>query len=334
MRRELALDMAPEHVGLITLGGTIATTKQSAPFPCLDGRALLERAGLSREEVTIEDLRLLRGSRLDMKDLTAVIQAVRRMIADRTIAAVVITTGTATLEELAFLLVVTVPAAKPVVVTGAARLVDDDSWDGARNLCDAFTMTRQPIPDLRGVTIAFGGNLHSPLLARKAVHGSRLIIESPPLGPMGSIDKGAVELRYAPIRLRYRSDQSPIRRGVVIWTVGLADSGDLLALLRQGIDGIVLVGFPGLELGLPEPVLALARELLDREKLVAYASRCGELCSAAVLREEPRLFVSAHLTPTKLRLLIMTAHGRADFRRELQEALKQVDEDVKRLRGE
>ena len=58
----------------------------------------------------------------------------------------VITHGTDTLEETAFLLDLTLPAHKPVVMVGAMRPADAVGYDGLRNFANAMRVASESGP--------------------------------------------------------------------------------------------------------------------------------------------------------------------------------------------
>ena len=69
--------------------------------------------------------------------------------------AVIVTHGTDTAEETAFLLDLTLPSTKPVVLVGAMRPADAVGYDGMRNFANAVRVAGDPDAAGRGV----GGGL-------------------------------------------------------------------------------------------------------------------------------------------------------------------------------
>jgi L-asparaginase len=285
-------------------------------------------AGIAADEVRVVDLRLVRGSRLDTTDLDALLGTVSRLVRDDGLAGVVVTTGSVTLEELASLLATCVPAVKPIVVTGATRNADEPEWDGGRNLRTAMAVAGARELASAGTVVAFADEVHSALVVRKAPRGDTVGFESPGLGPIATVESGAVVVhrRLAPIPALGVDRLS--RAAVPIWTVGVADAAGALRHAVAGAEGLVLVGFPHLEIGLPAAVLGAARDLMERGVPVVYTSRFGALSREAVAREEPRFLVTAALAPAKARLALMATPPTAEGTGRLRSLLDRIDRVV------
>jgi len=130
-------------VSVLSLGGTIAMTNPrrdgAGVVPTLDAAALLAAIPeLSRLDckITTRNLRNLPGASLSFDDLSELVTVVRGEI-DSGAEGVVITQGTDTIEETAYLLDLTVNRDAPVVVTGAMRNPTMAGADGPANLLAA-----------------------------------------------------------------------------------------------------------------------------------------------------------------------------------------------------
>jgi L-asparaginase len=101
-------------------------------------------------------------AQVDSKDMDEptwrqLLQRLQQHLHDPQVLAVVITHGTDTLEETAFLLSAVLPPIKPVVITGAMRPANAPDADGPSNLSDALrSATDLPA----GVWVLFAGRLH------------------------------------------------------------------------------------------------------------------------------------------------------------------------------
>lgn len=99
---------------------------------------------------------------LDSKDMTPadwlkILAATRAALHDPTCEGVVILHGTDTLEETAWFLHLTLPAGKPVVLTGAMRPADHPQADGPANLLAAVRLAASPEACGRGVLVVMNG---------------------------------------------------------------------------------------------------------------------------------------------------------------------------------
>jgi L-asparaginase len=113
-------------------------------------------------------------AQVDSKDMgwsvwRALVQAIDDTLARSDVVAVVITHGTDTLEETAWLLHLLLSPSKPVVLTAAMRPASSDEADGPRNLADAVTVARWAAErELAGVVAVLQGQVWSGTDVRKA----------------------------------------------------------------------------------------------------------------------------------------------------------------------
>jgi L-asparaginase len=103
---------------------------------------------------------------------------------------VVVTHGTDTLEESAYLVARSVSAEKPIVFTGAMRTVSDLGWDGPANLLEAVRVAAAPEMRGYGVLVVISGQIFAALDATKTNTHLLDAFESPGLGPIGVLDEG------------------------------------------------------------------------------------------------------------------------------------------------
>ena len=108
-----------------------------AAVPALSGEEIVARVhGLRREaRLTLEDYaRLARPARHAALDVAPASSTWPTLVRRPGRGRVVLTHGTDTLEETAFLLDLTLETSKPVVFCGAMRTVSEAGWDGPANL--------------------------------------------------------------------------------------------------------------------------------------------------------------------------------------------------------
>jgi len=110
---------------------------------------------------------------------------------DAEVSALIVTHGTDTLEETAFMLQRLLQPAKPVVLTCAMRPASALVPDGPQNLADAVAVARQAGA---GVVVVCAGQVHGALEVAK-VHTYRLdAFDSGDAGPLACVEEG--QLRH------------------------------------------------------------------------------------------------------------------------------------------
>jgi L-asparaginase len=256
---------------MIGTGGTIAGTagRQSDLIGYTAAQIGIASLVAALPELLELNLEFEQLAQLDSKDMDfatwdRLAVRVQAALDDAAIAGVVITHGTDTLEETAYLLHRLLLAQKPVVLTAAMRPASSRSPDGPQNLLDAVLLAQSP--GVRGVLVAMNGAVHRADRVRK-VQSYRLdAFDSPDGGPIAWIESGDLRC-LAPWPqgggLGLDALSRPWPRVEVLWNAAGVD-GALVPLLvdlskREGRAlGIVAAGTgngtlsKGLELALQE----------------------------------------------------------------------------------
>lgn len=144
---------------MITTGGTAASrTTDDGAVPVLHAADLLPD---SVDDVLVRpvDLMSVDSSAMTVREQFAVIRAIADALDDPEVAGVVVTHGTDTLEETAFLADVFAADPRPVVFTGAQYPVDHPRSDGPANIAAAVALAGDPDARGRGVLVALGGRV-------------------------------------------------------------------------------------------------------------------------------------------------------------------------------
>ncbi len=227
---------------------------------------------------------------------------------------VVVTHGTDTLEETAFLLHLTLPPHLPVVLTGSMRHAAEASWDGPGNLLDAAQVALYPETKGRGPLVVFGGDIFDARTVTK-VHTSAVDAFGGYPGPIGRIDRveDAAHVRYfASPEPRPTFGPKELAARVEILYAYAGWKGEGYAEAAQRADGLVIAA---LGTGnLPPELLPLVQETVQTtQKPVVIATRThagpvlpvyGYAGGGATLVQAgaiPASFLNAH----KARLLLM-----------------------------
>jgi L-asparaginase len=265
-------------IHLLFTGGTISMQRDPAAggnVPTHGGEALvsfapeLERLGPYR----IDNWAKLPACHLGPDRLWALRERVRTVAESGEVRGIVVTHGTDTIEETAYLLDRTLGAGVPVAITGAMRTSSDQGWDGPRNLTDAATVAASPEGEGRGVMVVFNGEVFSGVSAVKTHATDLAAFSAPHGGPIGRVADGQVAY-YAPA---LASGSPPMPRAglspaVALVPMVVGDDGHMLDLARPHHAGVVVVAFGAGNV--PPGAVPAMRRWLDEGKPVVLASRC------------------------------------------------------------
>lgn len=193
--------MSEKKVVVMGTGGTIAG-RSAQPGDNIGYRAgevavaeLLEGLHLPAAALAGHALACVQIAQVDSKDMgpavwLPLLRALDACLADPLVAAVVITHGTDTIEETAFLLDALLSPAKPVVLTCAMRPASALAPDGPQNLRDALSVALAP--HAAGVLVVAAGWVHAASQVMK-VHTYRTdAFSSGDVGPCACVEEGRV----------------------------------------------------------------------------------------------------------------------------------------------
>jgi len=273
-------------IHLLFTGGTISMHRDAAAggnVPTHSGEALV---GFSRgldaiSRYRIENWAMVPACHLGPDRLWALRERVRQVAESGEVRGIVITHGTDTIEETAYLLDRTLGPSVPVAITGAMRTSSDEDWDGPGNLLAAATVAASAASAGQGVMVAFHGKVFAGQTVVKFHATDPDAFAAPYAAPIGRIEDGCVvyEAGRGPSgrvgsgeagKPRLSPPQLKARVALVPMVVG--DTGEMLDLARGAHDGVVVIAFGSGNVP-PGAVPAIGR-WIDDKKPVVIATRC------------------------------------------------------------
>ena len=274
--------------------GELSVMDLVAAVPALQGRAL------EAEQV----------AQLDSKDMDhatwqRLAQRVAHHLARSEVQGVVVTHGTDTAEETAWLLQRVLAPSKPVVLAVAMRPASSLQADGPQNLAEAVAVASAP--GAQGVVLVADGRVHSAEDVRK-LHGYRVgTFNSGDAGPVARLEEGRVmaqrpwpEGEALGVALLARPVAEWPRVGLVCSHAGV-DDWAVRAAVAEGLRGLVVEGTGNGTLNRAlEPALQDAQRAGQR---VLRAKRC--LAGGVVGAPDGAWPSAGALTPAKARVELL-----------------------------
>ena len=289
---------------------------------------MLERVPEARElaELTGEDVLQVGSPSIGPKEWLQLADRIHTTFGSGdAVKGIVITHGTATLEETAYFLHLTVKSQRPVVVTGAMRPPSALGTDADLNLLDAIRLAAAPEAAGRGVLTILNNEIHSARDVTKSNAFRVDTFDGRDFGMLGYVDADARVLFYrsvtrphtaaTPFDVRGRKD---LPRVDIVYAYAGADGVLVDALTARRPEGLVLVGFGGGSY--PGAFLEAGKRAVQAGIPVVLATRSwnGRVVMTP-MKEADGFIVCEDLMAQKARILLMLALTAARDRGAIQE---------------
>jgi L-asparaginase len=302
------------RISLLAMGGTIASfgadetatigyKLDPARNPVIEATSGLA----SLADIRAEVLAHLPSHDISVAQVIALARRIASLFAEDVADGVVVSHGTDTLEESAYLLDLMLPHGRPVVLTGAMRPASALSADGPLNLFNAVRLAAHPQAARRGVLVCLNDRIGAARSIAKMHTSAPDAFHAPDAGFIGRITGEGIEFFGSPLPTGPHfppgeSDEIPIVE-IIFAHLGMT-AGAFDAALEGGAAGLVIAGTGnGSVAEVLKPSLARAREA---GVPVIRASRvAGGSVSANVIDLEFGCLPAGPLSPQKARLLLL-----------------------------
>lgn len=308
-------------VAVVGTGGTISTRSSLGPLDLVD--YMVSGTTLSTEEVLqaipeaakFADLiplhfRAVSSTAMNFEAWLEMAASVERIVSDDPdIAGVVILHGTATIEEAAYMLHLTLRAPVPVVMVGAQRPLGALSSDAAANFVNAVRVACSPQAVGMGVLVCLNDEIQAAREVTKSSTSRLHTFRTPDFGILGQVDGDGVRFYRRPLRKGALESEfniqglSALPRVDIAYSYAGEDGAVVNALVAVGAKGIVIAAFPGGRLS-PAQTSACAKAL-EAGVAIVVSTRAGS--GRAVLDRNLRemgMVAADNLNPQKARILL------------------------------
>ncbi len=318
------------RVRLLATGGTISNRS--------GGRLTAEELVASMPNIgryaraESEQFANVASSQMTLEQWLALAKRINQLYAeDSSLAGIVVTSGTDTLEELAYFLNLTVRSDKPVAVVGSMRNPSTLGYEGAANLLQGFRVAADPAARGRGVMVVLNDEINAAREATKTDALRLHTFQTRGYGLLGVVDADRVVF-YRKVEKRHTAQsefdpaaiQALPRVDVLITYQGAP--GDLIkAAVDQGAKGIVIATAgagatsgtqgEGIRYALEKGVFVVTTARAGSGRIAARPRAAGAT-PAPNLRE--RAIAGEDLAPVKARILLMLALAKTQNAADIQ----------------
>lgn len=249
------MEIKKTALALLATGGTIAGSNEDNVLGSYTSgnikiEDLLKRIKVYSNDIVIQTHTISNiGSQDINEDIwQKIVSSLLSIAKNPDIKAIVITHGTDTIEETAFLLHLTVNINKPIILVGAMRPIDAIGTDGTRSLLNAIKIATSD--DIQyGTLIVSGDSIFDPITSYKVTTSGTEGLSSHPSGPIGCVSPSTLRIFINNYQIQDSTRGSFTLpqtgywpRVAIIYISANLDKESTLAIINSCPHGIILAG--------------------------------------------------------------------------------------------
>ena len=310
------------RVRLVATGGTISN-KTGGRLTAEELVGLMPNVG-RYAKAEFEQFSNLASSELTLDQWLALAKRLNQIFKDDPgVAGLVVTSGTDTLEELAYFLDLTVRSAKPVVVVGSMRNPSTLGYEGAANLLEGFRVAADPASAGRGVMVVLNDEINAAREVTKTDALRLNTFQTRGYGVLGVVDADRVVF-YRRVEKKHTAESefdissvTTLPRVDVVLTYQGAPGDMIKAAVDAGATGIVVAGAgagatsgtqrDGINYALEKGVFVVTTTRAGSGRIAARVPPAATTTAPAAPNPRDRAIAGEDLSPVKARILLMVA---------------------------
>jgi L-asparaginase len=252
-----------KNILIVFTGGTISmkTDKKvtGGAIPRYSGKELMRKIPEAKKLANIlcYDFGKYPGPHMTPEIMIDLSNRLKKKISENNIDGIVITHGTDTLEETAYLVDLTIRTEIPIVFTGSMKNSSEPDWDGPKNLTDSIRVCLNKNSRGMGTLVCMHGEVNAASEVTKIYSSEFETFQSLDFGSLGFVQNGKVVYNRLPRHLE-NINTKKVNSNVDLLTVyaGMdekffkhsADSGaEGLVIEALGIGNVPPAAFKGVE---------------------------------------------------------------------------------------
>jgi L-asparaginase len=230
---------------VVFTGGTFSMKideDTGSAVPQFSGEELLEKIPQARNlaELTCYDFGKYPGPHMTPELMLELSKKINELITSSDYGGVIVTHGTDTLEETAYLLDLTLETPIPIVMTGSMKNSSEPGWDGPQNLLDAISICLNPNCRNLGVLVCLNGEINAASEVTKIFTEQIDSFRSLDFGSLGFVQNGRVILNRLPRKLQNIVTETLTRDVDLITVYAGMDEKFFKFSADSGAEGIVV----------------------------------------------------------------------------------------------
>ncbi|MEE9449927.1 MAG: asparaginase [Ignavibacteriaceae bacterium] len=193
---------------IVFTGGTFSMMidkETGGAIPRYSGEELVEMMPKAREmaDISCYDFGKYPGPHVTPEIMLELSRQIKLKLSENNYDGVIVTHGTDTLEETAYLLDLTIKTDIPIVVTGSMKNSSDPGWDGPRNLLDSISVCLNNNSRNIGVLVCLNGEVNAASEVTKIFSDEVDTFKSLDFGSLGFVQDGKVIYNRFPRHLEH-----------------------------------------------------------------------------------------------------------------------------------
>lgn len=260
-------------------GGTISMKidpKIHAAVPGLSGEEIMSMVTGIEEFANIESYNFsnVPSPHMSPEDMMNLSIYVKNLLKRDDISGVVVTHGTDSLEETAYLLDLTINSEKPVVVTGSMKSSSELGYDGPSNLSASICTAVSNEAKNFGVLVCLNSELNCANEVVKANSMSLNAFRTPGFGPIGIVDSNEILFYRNRVEKQYIDTDKIESKVDLIKCASGMDSSFINFSIDRGSKGIVIEAMG--RGNIPPLMVEGVKRAISNNIPVVLVSRCFE----------------------------------------------------------
>jgi L-asparaginase len=328
--------MKKSKILIISTGGTISSkyVKNQGYSPALTIQDIISNFSKLEDIAIIETLQFCNvlSFRLTPQNILDIINIAKKKTKEQNYSGVVVTLGTAAIEEASYLADLLWNMDAPIVFTGAMLNASEREWDGPRNVFHSILIAASSEAKSKGVLVCLGGEIHAARDVIKIHKTSLNAFVSPNNGPLGFVLNNNKVVFYRVPIFRKTFEIEYLETNVDIIKIGLGTNSKIIDfLISNGTKAIVLEAFPGGGGVTPDIMNSVVKAkkkdvvfiVTPRSILGSSISKAGGGCGPADLFKVG-VINGGDLSSTKIRILLMVILPITQKKDEIQQIIYKI----------